>query len=230
MDQDLRELVDRAMDRWVERFLAGPKRVRWDELPPQIGDPAPDPELRDATGASRRLGEFWRDGPALLLFWRHFGCGCGLERAAQLAEEYDDYVDAGAAVAVVGQGEPERAAAYAEEYGIECPVLVDPDGDVHDAYGLLEFTLPQVWYKVPYELFERYRTDPAAVATGFDETYRADGRPKVDDPWQQPGEFVVDADGVLRLTYRYQHCWGFPDRRVLTTAVREAAATPASTS
>ncbi|MFP4074196.1 MAG: redoxin domain-containing protein [Actinomycetota bacterium] len=211
------------MDRWVERFLAGPKRVRWDELPPQIGDAAPNLELRDSTDALRLLSEFWSDGPALLLFWRHFGCGCGIDRASQLHEAYDSYREAGARVVVVGQGEPERAAAYAEEYAIECPVLVDPAGSAHDSYGLLEFTLPQVWYKVPYELFERYRTDPEHVATVFDERYRADNRPKVDNPWQQPGEFVVDADGVLQLTYRYQYCWDFPDDRVLTTAIREAA-------
>lgn len=223
MSNDLDELIEQAMDNWFERFVAGPKQLRWEELPPQIGDPAPDLQIRDSTGAWRQLREFWVDGPALLLFWRHFGCGCGIERAEQLAQEYDEYVEAGATVAIIGEGAPERGAAYADEYGIDCPVLCDPDGTAHDTYGLLDFTLPQLWYDNSYELFRRYRTNPEQVAEEFDEDYRNDGRPKVDNPWQQPGEFVIDGDGVLQLTYRYQYCRDFPDHRVLTTAIRETA-------
>jgi hypothetical protein len=42
----------------------------------------------------------------------------------------------------------------------------------------------------------------------------------VDSPWQMPGEFVVDGDGIIRLAYRYQYCEDWPDPRVLTAAVR----------
>lgn len=34
------------------------------------------------------------------------------------------------------------------------------------------------------------------------EDRRDRGQPLVDSPWQSPGEFVVDANGVLQLTYR----------------------------
>ena len=54
------------------------------------------------------------------------------------------------------------------------------------------------------------------------ERKRDEGLPQVDNPWRQPGEFVVDEDGVLRLTYRYQYCRDFPDPRVLLTAIRES--------
>jgi hypothetical protein len=29
--------------------------------------------LRDHTGAERRLGDYWRDGPAVLVLLRHYG-------------------------------------------------------------------------------------------------------------------------------------------------------------
>lgn len=222
VSRDLGELITRAKDKWYERFVTGPKRVRWEELPPQIGEPAPDLKIRDSTGSWRHLREFWADGPALLLFWRHFGCGCGIERAEQLVDEYDEYVDAGATVAIVGEGDPEHGAEYAEEYGIECSVLCDPDGSAHETYGLLDFTISQIWYIVPYESFERYRANSEQFAEEFADEYRFDGRPKVDNPWRQPGEFVIDEDGVLQLTYRYQYCQDFPDHRVLTTTIREA--------
>lgn len=219
---DLDDLIQQAREKWFDLFVAGPKRLRWDELPPQFGDPAPDLELQDTTGTQRRLGEFWADGPALLLFWRHFGCGCGIGRAKQLVEEYDEYVEAGATVAIVGEGDPERASAYAEDYGIECQVLCDPDGTAHETYGLLDFTLAQMWYRLPEESFQRYRSASEDFAADYETDTRMDGRAKVDNPWQQPGEFVVDGDGVLRLTYRYQYCEDYPDSRVLTTAIREA--------
>ena len=40
---------------------------------PQVGDPAPDPEVQDATGGKVRLSTFWRGRPAILAFLRHFG-------------------------------------------------------------------------------------------------------------------------------------------------------------
>ncbi len=223
VSRNLSELITQAMDKWYERFIAGPKHLRWNELPPQIGDSAPDMEIQDSTGTWRHLREFWTDGPALLLFWRHFGCGCGIDRTEQLLEEYEGYVKAGATVAIVGEGDPGRGAAYAEEYNIDCPILCDPDGTAHETYGLLDFTLPQIWYMIPYESFDRYEDNPEQFAEEFDEKYREDGRPKVDNPWRQPGEFVIDEDGVLQLAYRYQYCEDFPDPRVLMTAIREAA-------
>lgn len=37
---------------------------------------------------------------------------------------------------------------------------------------------------------------------------------------QQPGEFLADIDGILRLTYRYQYCEDFPDREVIRRGIR----------
>lgn len=222
MSQNLADLVERAQEEWYNRFMAGPRRVSWDELPPQIGDPAPDYELEDATGARRHLSEFWSDGPSLLIFLRHFGCAYSKERSLQVVDGFPTFEEAGATTAVVSEAEPERAAAYAEEYGIECPILCDPDAGVHETYGLLDFTTPEVWYSLPTETYEWYRSGSEESAEAFDENERVDGRPKVDNPWRQPGEFVIDDDGVLRLTYRYQYGQDFPDRRVLTTAIREA--------
>jgi peroxiredoxin len=193
LSREYEALVRRAEAEWIERFVAGPKRLPWEELPAQVGDPAPDTELRDSAGGCRRLREFWADGPVLLLFWRQFGCDCGIERAARLAEEYGSYTGAGGTVAIVGEGDPERAAEYATEYDIECPILCDPAGSAHEKYGLLDFEPIQVLYDLP-ELLDRNRR--------IAERIREEGQPQVDNPWQQAGEFVVDGDGVLQLTYR----------------------------
>ena len=63
----------RAEESWLQGWQRGPTRLRWTSVPLQVGDAAPDLDLLDASGATVRLRETWRDGPALLLFWRHYG-------------------------------------------------------------------------------------------------------------------------------------------------------------
>ena len=86
-------LVEDAEKEWLEIWVAGPGEKR--SKPLETGTRAPDLELLDHTGSLRKLSSFWSDGPALIMFWRHFGCGCGLDRASRLSEEYDAYLDAG---------------------------------------------------------------------------------------------------------------------------------------
>lgn len=217
MSSHVTSLTEQAESEFLDLFEAGPENVRWEDLPPQVGDPAPDLELLDQDGQSVSLSSFWGDQPALVIFWRHFGCGCGLERAERFVDEYEGYLDAGANVVIIGQGEPARAKMYAEEHGIDCPILCDPDREAYIAYGLLEFLPSQVLQGAPQALLDLDRGSVEDLAA----SRRDAGRPLVDSPWQQPGEFVVDASGTLELTYRYQYCEDFPDPEVLRTAIRQ---------
>ena len=120
---------------------------------------------------------------------------------------------------LIGQGEPERSAAWAEEHGIECPVLCDPDFRAYRAFGLREGQLSQILFDAP----EDFWTHSREIGEQFAENRRQQGRPPVDSPWLLPGEFVVDRGGVIRLAYRYQYCEDFPNPLVLTTAIRLAS-------
>ena len=153
------------------------------EGPLQVGDPAPDLELVDSEGSLRRLGEFWSGRPALVVFWRHFGCGCGNVRAQRLGREHAQYARAGAAVVVVGQAEPERTAAYAERFAIPCPLLCDPEFAAYDAYGSRDGDAAQVFYDGP----EGLRRGDYEAGASFAAERRAAGRPVVDSPWLLPG-------------------------------------------
>lgn len=215
----INELIDRAEDEWRDRFVEGPTELAWGQLPPQVGDDAPDAVLADHTGTTRRLSETWQDGPALILFWRHFACGCGLDRAARLRDELDDYREAGAEVVIVGQGEPERAAAYRDDQDLDVPVLCDPELDTYRAYGLIQFQVAQVLFDAPQEFWSHDREHAEELRSAR----RERGRPMVDDPWRQPGDFVVDSGGTIRLAYRWQYCEDLPDPRVLTTAISLAS-------
>jgi len=76
MNSSLQELTSAAETEWLGRWTAGPIENEGAVL--MTGAPAPDLVLPDHTGQERRLSEFWNGQPALLMFWRHFGCWCGL--------------------------------------------------------------------------------------------------------------------------------------------------------
>lgn len=216
---EIADQVKAAEREWLELFARGPDPGRWPEVPLAAGDRAPDLTLEDTDGKRVTLAELWAERPALIMFWRHFGCGCGFDRAKRLTEEHGAYVEADAEVTIIGQGEPERASAYAREHGIGCRVLCDPDYAAYRAYGLSEGEVARILYDAPTEFWSH----PRELGERFQAQRRSEGRPPVDHPWLMPGEFVVDTSGILRLAYRYQYCEDFPDPRVLITAVREAA-------
>ena len=219
MTAKLEDQTREAEGRWLERWKEGPRRTRWTTLPLQTGDLAPTFRLLDQAGQPFDLMSLWQGRPALLLFWRQFGCSCGVERARRLIEEVPRFVEMGASVAIVAQGEPERAKAYAEKHGLSpIRILCDPTGDVYQAYGLLEGKPSQLVYDAPEAFLDRdYET-----GARFCEQRRADGRPPVDNPWLLPGEFVMRGGGEVVLAYRYNFCEDYPDARVLSAAIREA--------
>jgi peroxiredoxin len=214
LDQQIAEAEKEGKAIWKK----GPTRTRWTKIPLQAGDPAPDFELLDATGHKVKLSSFWSDKPALLMFWRHYGCSCGRDRAARLQQEYPKYLELGANVIVVGQGEPERAALYSEKNKITCPVLCDPTYQVYQAYDLLEGKTSQILFDASDELL---KCDVEAGKQLLDSRSGTD-RAIVDSPWQLPGEFVVDKKGIIRLTYRYQYCEDWPNPLVLIAGIKEA--------
>jgi len=219
MTSVLESQIQAAEQECLNSWKQGPTRLRWSKLPLQVGDPAPDFELPDSSGGLVNLKGFWSDRPALLLFWRHYGCGCGIDRASRLQKEYDNYISAGANIVIIGQGEPERATAYAMKYNLPpIPILCDPELRVYTAYGLLECKPSQLVFDAPDEFLRR---DYAAFA-GLAKARREAGRPLVDSPWQLPGEFVIDRSGVVRLAYRYQYCEDWPNPLVLIAAIKEA--------
>ena len=214
----LESQIKSAEQEWLDLWKSGPSRLRWNKIPLQVGDTAPDFELHNSTGAAMHLRDFWKNKPTLLLFWRHYGCSCGIERAKRLQNEYSDYVKLGANVVVIGQGEPERAAAYIQKHDLPCTVLCDPTYQVYQLYDLLEGKPSQIVFDAPDEFLQCDFDAGANLQKSRQGTERA----AVDSPWQLPGEFVVDKKGIIRLAYRYQYCEDWPNPLVLIGAIKEA--------
>ena len=218
MSERVDELIQAAEERWKAGWETGPTRLRWTSLPPQIGDPAPDQALPDHEGRVTSLSTLWSDRPVLLLFWRHFGCSCGMDRAARLKAELVDYRAAGAEVVIVGQGEPERAARYRKLQGLDVPILCDLDRSSYEAYGLLQGTTAQILFDAP----DPFLRCDLQVGMDLAASRHGTARALVDDPFQLPGEFVIGSDGVIAHAHRYGWCEDYPDSRVHIAAIRMA--------
>jgi len=97
---------------------------------------APDFLLEAVGGGETRLSDF-RGQPVILNFWATWCRPCRKEMP-QLVAAYDRYREEG--LVVVGLNLQEGRAViepFADEYGIEFPLLIDRDGEVGDEYRLL---------------------------------------------------------------------------------------------
>lgn len=212
-DQELERLVHDAEAEWLERWTVGPTEVG---SLLSVGDNAPDAVLPDESGVERQLSELWSDSPLLLMFWRHFGCGCGVMRSELLRNEWIGYLRAGLRPVIVGQGEPLRAAAYKAEHALDATILCDPDHAAYRAFGLGHWQFQQIMLTEPPE---EYLADPVGWAAEIQRQRRESGRPIVDDPWRATAEFVIGTDGTIRHAHYYEHCYDVPDPAALIAAV-----------
>ena len=212
-------LQDAAERRWVAGWLEGPTWTRYDALPVQPGDAAPDLELPDTSGSKRHLSEYWSAGTAVLIFLRHFGCSCLAERWETLQADLPALAGAGATVVAVCQAEPERALAVATRRGYPFQLVCDPERRAYRAYGLLEGQPAQIVHD-----FDWKPGDLETAQTMFLGPRRGTERAVVDSPWQLPGEFVVGRGGRIVLAHRYQYCEDFPPRTVMLGAIAAASA------
>ena len=215
----LEDQTKAAEQEWLDGWKRGPQRLRWSGIPLQVDDQAPDLEMPNSEGEVVRLSSYWQEKPALIIFWRHYGCGCGIDRAGMLQRDNKAFKEAGAQVVIIGQGEPERAAAYTAKYELPpIPILCDPEFVAYEAFGLVEGKPSQILFDASEEFLDR----KWEAGMGLAQERRELERPLVDNSWLLPGEFVVDRGGVVHLTYRYNYCEDFPDYRVLVAAIREA--------
>ena len=212
------ESIPKAEAAWLRSWIDGPKRLRWTRPPLQAGDAAPSLTLKTAAGADFELRDAWKDGPAVLVFLRHFGCSCAWERAQRLTAEYAGLTAAGATVIAIGQADLIRTQEFAEKAGLPCPLLSDPGRRAYEAFDLLEARPSQVVYGMPEAFLRR---DPEAGANLLKSRQGTDRSP-VDSPWQLPGEFVVARNGTIKLAYHSQYCADYADPDVLAAAVQEA--------
>ncbi|HSL26662.1 MAG TPA: peroxiredoxin-like family protein [Acidimicrobiia bacterium] len=150
----------------------------------QVGDPALDFELPDATGRPVRLSDLLFRGPVILSFYRGAWCPfCNMELRA-LQQALGEIKAAGATLVAVSPNSPDTSIGLVERLGLDYPVLSDHNNVVARRFHLV------------YEML------PEQVAM-----YRADGRDvgamNGTEVWELPvpATYVIDRDGTIKYGF-----------------------------
>ena len=94
-------------------------------MPAAHADGLADVILVDHSGQPVRLGDLWRDRPAVIVWLRQFGCPFCRAHAVQLNAARRGFEDAGAQLVLVGQGTSSDAAAFKHRMDIDLTMLAD---------------------------------------------------------------------------------------------------------
>ncbi|MEU8659206.1 peroxiredoxin [Actinoplanes philippinensis] len=100
------------------------------------GDLAPDFELQDQSGTTRRLSELVAGGPVVLFFYpAAMTRGCTAE-ACHFRDLAAEYRAAGVQRVGISKDPVERQRQFAEAHSFDYPLLSDPDSATIEAYGV----------------------------------------------------------------------------------------------
>jgi peroxiredoxin Q/BCP len=100
------------------------------------GDKAPDFELADQTGSTRRLSEMLADGPVVLFFYPAaltYGCTKESCHFRDLAAEFEA---AGAQPVGISRDDVAKQKQFDDKHSLGFPLLSDPDRNVAEAFGV----------------------------------------------------------------------------------------------
>jgi peroxiredoxin len=124
-----------------------------------------------------------------------------------LRRAHGRFVDAGATLAVVGQGTPEQTVEFVDKLELPYPVLADPKRTAYAAYGLAAGGAKAFLNPASARAVLR------SIVSGA-----GGGRP-VGDPRELGGAFVVDRDGRIRLAHPARYAGDTPTVDELLAAV-----------
>jgi peroxiredoxin Q/BCP len=100
----------------------------------QPGDPAPDFDLADDTGARLRLAELRGQRVVLYAYPAAMTPGCTTQ-ACDFRDSLDALAAAGITVVGISPDSPEKLAKFRAKEGLTFPLVSDPDKAVLTAYG-----------------------------------------------------------------------------------------------
>lgn len=191
-------------------------RERQRTNPPTDASVLEDVVLSDPDGRQVRLGDLWRERPAVLVFVRHFGCVFCRQMAVEIHRARHDFEEADVELVVIGHGSPAQAADFRRQQNVDLPLLVDPDRRVYELAGAKVATLPeligprQVLRGLRATIMSRLRQGSIAVHQGRIIGHAA----------QLGGVLVIAPDGSVRYAHLSEESGDNPPAREVLAAAR----------
>jgi len=112
--------------RWPS-WMLDTAREREQAATPEHIDALAEISLPDQDSNPVRLRDLWRNGPAVIVWLRQFGCPFCRAYAVELNRARHRFTTAGARLVLIGQGTPEDASRFGKRFRIELPILTDVD-------------------------------------------------------------------------------------------------------
>lgn len=106
----------------------------------QVGDKAPDFELKDNHGRTVKLSDFRGEKKVVLLFYPFAFTGVCTGELCELRDNLPKFADRDTQVLAVSNDSIHTLRVFAEQEGLEYPLLSDfwPHGNVSRAYGVFD--------------------------------------------------------------------------------------------
>jgi peroxiredoxin len=159
-------------------------QARADRL--EVGDLAPSFEHRPVFGLPVSVPSGAQ--PLVLLFIRHLGDPFARQAIAEVQERYADFDRLGIKMAAITQTELVTARDFVPRFHVLCPVVTDPEGQLHARYGIGcdRFLMGSVKGLV--------RDSPGRLVAALNL-----GHGRLTGPARQlTAEFVIDGEGCIR--------------------------------
>lgn len=151
----------------------------------QVGQKAPDFELKNAKGEAVKLSTLLQDGPVVLTWYRGGWCPyCNLTLAA-LQRALPDIRATGAQLVALTPELPDKSLTTAEKNDLEFQVLTDLNNEIAKRYNVAFELTPDVAarYKKNFNLLDYNGTEAGDTTLPLAATY------------------VIDRDGVVRYAF-----------------------------
>jgi len=157
-----------------------------------IGDTAPDLELKDAAGNPVKLSDLWKKQPVILNFYRGGWCPFCNKALANWQEAIDDVNAAGATFVAITPEKPQFIKTTAEKGKLTFLMLSDAKGETQRAYKV-QFTLDEA----TQQKYKGYGVDLS--------NQNADGT------WNlpSPATFLIDTNGIIQYVFA---TWDYKER------------------
>ncbi len=115
----------------------------------------------------------------------------------------------GARVYAIGNGTPEMARDFVEQFGVDFEVFTDPRRATYEAAGMLR------WKTSLFELGRTLKHGVRGLKSGFRQG-RTQG-----DPWQNGGVMVIDPEGSIVLAHAEREAGDLLDPERILHALRD---------
>lgn len=104
-----------------------------------LNKPAPDFQLKDTNGRTRKLSQMRQDGPVVLVFYYGYHCNHCVSQLFQLNDDLRYFQELGARLVAVSADPPELTRERFKQYGaFGFPVLSDPNCRVARIYEVFQ--------------------------------------------------------------------------------------------